>query len=141
MDYCAGGEFYRAIQSQPDKCLTEEQMRFYAAEVLLALEYLHLMGFIYRGTNEEFQIAYQYLKHFSDLKPENILLHASGHVRLTDFDLSKTSGKPIDAKVVQNAMNSYSAEPSFVTNRFAILFIYTITFLTIFSALWGRRNI
>ncbi len=48
------------------------QVRFYAAEVLLALEYLHTCGFIYR-----------------DLKPENILLHDSGHIMLTDFDLSK----------------------------------------------------
>ena len=39
-----------------------------------ALEYLHLMGFIYR-----------------DLKPENILLHQSGHIMLSDFDLSKQS--------------------------------------------------
>ena len=49
--------------------------RFYAAEVLLALQYLHLLGFVYR-----------------DLKPENILLHASGHALLTDFDLSFSRG-------------------------------------------------
>lgn len=45
-------------------------------QVLLALQYLHLMGFIYR-----------------DLKPENILLHHSGHVLLTDFDLSFSQGQ------------------------------------------------
>eukprot|EP01122_Echinamoeba_exundans_P011687 TRINITY_DN4732_c0_g3_i1.p1 TRINITY_DN4732_c0_g3~~TRINITY_DN4732_c0_g3_i1.p1 ORF type:complete len:721 (+),score=136.76 TRINITY_DN4732_c0_g3_i1:2428-4590(+) len=109
MDFCAGGEFYRTIQSQPDGCLTEDQMRFYSAEVLLALEYLHALGFIYR-----------------DLKPENILLHADGHVRLADFDLSKTSGKAIDARVVQNAMGmgvggsapQMVVEPNFVTNSF-----------------------
>lgn len=44
-------------------------------QVLLALQYLHLMGFIYR-----------------DLKPENILLHHTGHVLLTDFDLSFSQG-------------------------------------------------
>lgn len=44
-------------------------------QVLLALQYLHLLGFIYR-----------------DLKPENILLHHSGHIMLTDFDLSYGSG-------------------------------------------------
>ena len=44
-------------------------------QVLLALQYLHLLGFIYR-----------------DLKPENILLHHSGHIMLTDFDLSYSSG-------------------------------------------------
>ncbi|GFZ20549.1 phototropin 1 [Actinidia rufa] len=51
---------------------------FYAAEVIVALEYLHCQGIIYR-----------------DLKPENVLLQSDGHVSLTDFDLScLTSCKP-----------------------------------------------
>ena len=45
--------------------------RFYVAEILLALEYLHMLGIIYR-----------------DLKPENILIREDGHIMLTDFDLS-----------------------------------------------------
>ncbi|POS86783.1 Pkinase-domain-containing protein [Erysiphe pulchra] len=80
MEYCSGGEFFRALQTRPGKCIPEDDARFYAAEVIAALEYLHLMGFIYR-----------------DLKPENILLHQSGHIMLSDFDLSKQSdpgGKP-----------------------------------------------
>ncbi|KAI9448280.1 Pkinase-domain-containing protein [Lactarius indigo] len=75
MEYCMGGEFFRALQSRPGKCLPEDAARFYAAEVVAALEYLHLMGFIYR-----------------DLKPENILLHHTGHIMLSDFDLAKHSG-------------------------------------------------
>lgn len=75
MEYCSGGEFFRALQTRPNKCVDEDAARFYAAEVTAALEYLHLMGFIYR-----------------DLKPENILLHQSGHIMLSDFDLSKQSG-------------------------------------------------
>ncbi|MCJ1438525.1 serine/threonine protein kinase, AGC [Xylographa pallens] len=74
MEYCSGGEFFRALQTRPGKCIPEDDARFYAAEVTAALEYLHLMGFIYR-----------------DLKPENILLHQSGHIMLSDFDLSKQS--------------------------------------------------
>ncbi|KAG0762011.1 hypothetical protein G6F57_007476 [Rhizopus arrhizus] len=77
MEYCLGGEFFRALQSRPGKCLSEEGAKFYAAEVIAALEYLHLQGFIYR-----------------DLKPENILLHESGHLMLSDFDLSKQSLPP-----------------------------------------------
>lgn len=80
MEYCSGGEFFRALQTRPNKCVDEDAARFYAAEVTAALEYLHLMGFIYR-----------------DLKPENILLHQSGHIMLSDFDLSKQSdpgGRP-----------------------------------------------
>lgn len=45
--------------------------RFYASEVVVALEYLHMLGIIYR-----------------DLKPENILVRSDGHIMLTDFDLS-----------------------------------------------------
>jgi len=49
MDFCAGGEFFGMLQRQPHRCMTEVQVRFYAAEVLMALEYLHIQGFIYRG--------------------------------------------------------------------------------------------
>jgi len=104
MQYCAGGEFYRFIQRQPERCLKESQARFYATEVLLALEYLHEKGFIYR-----------------DLKPENILMHASGHVILTDFDLSKQATKPVEKKEVKTQFSGakgFVSEPELVTNSF-----------------------
>lgn len=44
-----------ALQSRPGKCLDEDGSRFYAAEVVAALEYLHLMGFIYRDLKPESQ--------------------------------------------------------------------------------------
>lgn len=53
MEYCSGGEFFRALQTRPGKCIQEEDARFYAAEVTAALEYLHLMGFIYRDLKPE----------------------------------------------------------------------------------------
>ena len=53
MEYCMGGEFFRALQTRPGKCLPEEDAKFYAAEVVAALEYLHLMGFIYRDLKPE----------------------------------------------------------------------------------------
>ncbi|KAK3273786.1 Phototropin-2 [Cymbomonas tetramitiformis] len=71
MDLCSGGELYDLMMKQPLRRFREAHARFYAAEVLLALQYLHLLGYIYR-----------------DLKPENVLLSDSGHVCLTDFDLS-----------------------------------------------------
>nr|AML79637.1 putative LOV domain-containing protein [Phlebodium pseudoaureum] len=77
-DFCSGGELFLLLDSQPRKVFREEGARFYAAEVVIALEYLHCQGVIYR-----------------DLKPENILLQKDGHVMLSDFDLSYlTSSDP-----------------------------------------------
>ena len=44
---------YTALQTRPGKCIPEDDARFYAAEVTAALEYLHLMGFIYRDLKPE----------------------------------------------------------------------------------------
>ncbi|CAN8301426.1 unnamed protein product [Cochlearia groenlandica] len=70
-DLCPGGELFALLDKQPMKFLSEESARFYAAEVVIGLEYLHCLGIVYR-----------------DLKPENILLKKDGHVVLADFDLS-----------------------------------------------------
>ncbi|XP_021842495.1 phototropin-2 isoform X2 [Spinacia oleracea] len=70
-DFCPGGELFALLDKQPLKIFKEESARFYAAEVVIGLEYLHCLGIIYR-----------------DLKPENILLQKDGHLVLTDFDLS-----------------------------------------------------
>lgn len=56
MEYCSGGEFFRALQTRPGKCIPEDDARFYAAEVTAALEYLHLMGFIYRDLKPESEL-------------------------------------------------------------------------------------
>ena len=53
MEYGMGGEFFGALQTRPGKYLAEEEAKFYAAEVTAALEYLHLMGFIYRDLQPE----------------------------------------------------------------------------------------
>ena len=71
MLYCEYGDFYHFMKKQEYKCFTEEQTKYYASCILLALEYLHYMGVIYR-----------------DLKPENILVCSSGRILLSDFDLS-----------------------------------------------------
>lgn len=42
-----------ALQARPGKCIPEDDARFYAGEVTAALEYLHLMGFIYRDLKPE----------------------------------------------------------------------------------------
>ena len=70
MDFVNGGELFFHLKRS--KQFSVDRARFYAAEILLALEYLHSQGIVYR-----------------DLKAENILLDPSGHIKLTDFGLSK----------------------------------------------------
>nr|AML76496.1 putative LOV domain-containing protein [Adiantum raddianum] len=70
-DFCPGGELFLLLDRQPMKVFSEETARFYLAEIVIALEYLHCQGIVYR-----------------DLKPENVLLQKDGHIVLTDFDLS-----------------------------------------------------
>lgn len=62
MEYCSGGEFFRTLQTRPGKSISEDAARFYAAEVTAALEYLHLMGFIYRDLKPESMFDTGWLK-------------------------------------------------------------------------------
>ena len=73
LDYANGGELFSHLMKKVR--FLEKETRFYAAELILALDHLHEMGFIYR-----------------DIKPENILLDSEGHVKITDFGLSKAVG-------------------------------------------------
>jgi len=69
-DFLNGGELFFHLCNEIR--FSEDRARFYAAEMVLALEHLHSNGIIYR-----------------DLKPENVLLDSEGHLKLTDFGLSK----------------------------------------------------
>lgn len=99
MEYCMGGEFFRALQTRPGKCLPEDGSRFYAAEVVAALEYLHLMGFIYRDLKPESTYSFGNASRKRVLTlgcvaaTLDILLHQSGHIMLSDFDLAKQSAE------------------------------------------------
>lgn len=70
MEYLNGGDLYSLLRKLG--CLEEHVARVYIAELVLALEYLHSLGIIHR-----------------DLKPDNILIARDGHIKLTDFGLSK----------------------------------------------------
>ncbi|GAB9469199.1 Agc protein kinase [Globisporangium polare] len=70
-DYMCGGEIFFHLKKF--RSFSEAMVRFYAAELVSAIGHLHEKDIVYR-----------------DLKPENILLDEFGHIRLTDFGLSKT---------------------------------------------------
>nr|ACT35018.1 phytochrome 3 [Plagiogyria distinctissima] len=111
MDFCPRGDLFLLQDKQPNQTLSEEAARFYAAEVVVALEYLHCMGVIYR-----------------DLKPENLLLQKNGHILLTDFDLSfltscrpqlMTSGRGSRRRIKKRrARLIFCAEPRVSSNSF-----------------------
>ncbi|GLT88800.1 hypothetical protein SLE2022_068090 [Rubroshorea leprosula] len=71
LESCEGGELFDQITRKGR--LSEDETRFYAAEVVDALEYIHSMGLIHR-----------------DIKPENLLLTADGHIKIADFGSVKT---------------------------------------------------
>lgn len=74
LEYCAGGELYSLLSKRGR--FSETIARFYASQVLLALEHLHEQDIVYR-----------------DLKPENIVLDHQGYIRITDFGLSKVGSQ------------------------------------------------
>jgi len=70
MEYINGGQLFYHMRNESN--FDEVKARFYAAEIILALEHLHSHNIIHR-----------------DLKPENILITGEGHICLTDFGLAK----------------------------------------------------
>uniref|UniRef100_H2Z683 non-specific serine/threonine protein kinase n=1 Tax=Ciona savignyi TaxID=51511 RepID=H2Z683_CIOSA len=70
MEYVNGGEIFFHLSR--DRVFSEERAKFYGAEIILALDYLHQQEVIYR-----------------DLKLENLLLDSDGHIKITDFGLCK----------------------------------------------------
>ena len=68
MQLGTGGTLHDALSLCPHKCMPEERVKYYTAEIVLALAHIHGLGMIYR-----------------DLKPPNILLNADGHIQLVDL--------------------------------------------------------
>ena len=70
MEYLAGGDLMTLLMKKD--ILTEEESKFYIAELILAVDSIHKMNFVHR-----------------DLKPDNILVDNLGHIKLSDFGLCK----------------------------------------------------
>ena len=74
MEFLPGGDFMNLLIKKD--ILTEDEARFYTAELILAIESIHKFDCIHR-----------------DIKPDNILIDKTGHIKLTDFGLAKISDK------------------------------------------------
>ena len=79
MEYLPGGDFMNLLIKKD--ILTEEEARFYTAELILSIESIHKLDCIHR-----------------DIKPDNVLIDKTGHIKLSDFGLAKVSDKIFEKK-------------------------------------------
>lgn len=70
MPFLRGGELFQHLKRE--RTFDEDRVRFYAAQIALALDHLHSFGIIYR-----------------DIKPENILMDDEGYLKIADFGMAK----------------------------------------------------
>ena len=92
-----GGELNYHIYNEPNNYFSEEKARFYASEIIIAINYLHKNNCIYR-----------------DLKPENVLIDKTGHIKLIDFGLSKLcEGYPCKTKTLCGTLEYLAPEVLF----------------------------
>ncbi|CAO3680411.1 unnamed protein product [Umbelopsis vinacea] len=68
MEYAGGGDLFSVLDRTETLTFNEDEARFYIAEMILAIESLHKLGYVHR-----------------DIKPQNILIDAHGHIKLADF--------------------------------------------------------
>ena len=83
MEFLPGGDLMSLLMARD--ILPEQEAKFYAAEIVLAIESVHKLDCIHR-----------------DLKPDNVLIDADGHIKLSDFGLSKK----LDLKLIDNHLQN-----------------------------------
>lgn len=81
LEYCPGGELFELLSKK--RKFAEDQARFYAAQMVMALAFMHEKNIIYR-----------------DLKPENVLVDIDGYLKITDFGLSRMNVTEKEARSI-----------------------------------------
>ena len=117
MELVKGGNLFGVLKEK--KTFSEDVARFYSAEVVLALEYLH----------EDMNIIYR------DLKPENILVSEDGHIKLSDFGLSKIADR---YKGSIKGTPDFIAPEVFKNEEFSKMVDYWSLGCLVFEMIYGR---
>ena len=86
MEYCQGGDLMNLLIKKD--IFTEEEAKFYTAELILCIEAIHNINCIHR-----------------DIKPDNVLIDKTGHIKLSDFGLAKVNEKLFDKNYNENLYN------------------------------------
>lgn len=97
MEYLSGGRLFYHLKLEAK--FSEDKVRFYLAQIVLGIHYLHQKGVIYR-----------------DLKPENVILDRDGYLKLTDFGIAKKGVKGLKKSYTFCGTNEYIA-PEFLVSK------------------------
>eukprot|EP01083_Nonionella_stella_P144975 453437_1 len=89
MEFCGGGDLMTILMRED--ILTENQTKFYIAELAASINAVHELDFVHR-----------------DLKPDNILIANNGHIKLSDFGLAKSFNTENDAVISKFQTMQYS---------------------------------
>ncbi len=124
MEFLPGGDLMTMLIKY--EIFSEDITRFYIAEIVLAIEAVHKLGFIHRyvrclsRTRPAVEGGTPVDPVPSDIKPDNILLDRGGHVKLTDFGLSTGFHKLHDNNYYQQLLQGRSNRPRSDRNSIAI---------------------
>jgi len=99
MEYLPGGDLLSLMIKH--ETFNEDQVRFFLAEIVLAVESVHKLGYVHR-----------------DIKPDNVLIGADGHIKLSDFGLCTGFRPTHDTKMYKNHVGDISKEISKHTHNY-----------------------
>lgn len=100
IDFCPHGDLSIVLAQQENGHFSEDVIRFYSAEIFLAVEELHARNYIYR-----------------DMKPENVLIDSEGHARVADFGLAAEGIKSPNDFAKSFAGSPIYLSPEMIKNR------------------------